>query len=249
MDQPVSGTPLASTEVIAVHGWAGDSRAWAPWAALCRARGWRFQGFERGYGQRQPALPHWDPASTRRIVIAHSLGPHLLPEATWREATAAVLLTSFAAFVPPGRDGRAVAAGLRGMAAQLRAGEEATAAMLEQFFAKVADPFPASSLPAGPLQQGITAAGRARLLEDLELLARCTALPAGLPVQIPLLLVEALDDQIVCEQSRALLREALPQATLWRLERAGHGLLGGEGPQAGQSLPAAVLEWMADGPP
>ena len=239
----------ASTEVIAVHGWAGDSRGWAPWAALAEQRGWRFSGYERGYGQLPPAQPHWDPSSTRRIVIGRSLGPHLLPEATWRDATAAVLLTSFAAFVPPGRAGRAVAAGLRGMATQLEAGEEATAAMLRQFFTRVADPFPASLLPGGPLEQGIPAEGRRRLLDDLQLLTRCKALPAGLPPQIPVLLVEARDDRIVCEQSRALLRQALPQATVWSLEPAGHGLLGGEGPQAGQSLMDAVLEWMADGPP
>ena len=238
-----------TTQVIAVHGWAGDSRAWGPWAALANARGWRFRCCERGYGQLPQALPHWDPASSQRIVIAHSLGPHLLPEATWREATAAVLLTSFAAFIPPGREGRPVAAGLRGMAAQLEAGEEATAAMLRQFFTKVADPFPTSQLPEGPLEQGITAEGRQRLRDDLQLLARCSALPAGLPPQIPVLLVEARDDRIVCDASRALLRQALPQATVWSLEPAGHGLLGGNGPREDQSLLDAVLEWMADGPP
>ena len=34
-----------------------------------------------------------------------------------------MLLSSFSVFVPPGRSGRAVSAGLRGMAAQLEAGE------------------------------------------------------------------------------------------------------------------------------
>ena len=235
-------TPAAaSTEVIAMHGWAGDSRAWAPWATLAAQRGWRFRSGERGYGQLPPAQHHWTPGSTHRIVIAHSLGPHLLAEATWREATAAVLLTSFAAFVPPGREGRGVAAGLRGMAAQLEAGEAATAAMLRQFFTKVADPCPPSLLPAGPLEKGIPALGRQRLLEDLALLGRSAGLPAGFPCSIPVLVVEAHDDQIVHAQSRALLRQALPGATLWSLQRAGHGLLAAEG------LLTGVLEWMADG--
>ena len=231
----------ASTEVIAMHGWAGDSRAWAPWAALVQQRGWGFRCGERGYGQLDAALPTWDPASTRRLLITHSLGPHLLPPALWRQATAAVLLTGFTAFVPPGRAGRAVAAGLRGMAAQLEAGEAATTAMLQQFFAKVADPLPAEHLPEGPLQQGIGAAGRRRLLADLEVLAHCNGLPEGFPAGIPALLVEAQDDRIVCAESRALLRQALPEATVWSLERAGHALL------AAQGLLPAVLQWMADG--
>lgn len=231
-----------STQLIAMHGWASDSRAWGPWATLAAERGWRLDWGERGYGQREPALPIWEPHSQRRIVLAHSLGPHLLPAALWSQATAAVLLTSFAAFVPPGRSGRAVAAGLRGMAAQLEAGEEATAAMLNAFYRRVADPLPASRLPEGPLEQGIPAAGRRRLLQDLQTLADCRGLPDGMPPGLPVLLVEANDDRIVCPESRALLREALPQATVWSLERAGHALLGADG------LLNAVLEWMADGP-
>jgi pimeloyl-[acyl-carrier protein] methyl ester esterase len=234
--------PPGSTQLIAMHGWAGDSRAWAPWATLAGKQGWMFDRGERGYGLLEPALPTWDPRSQRRIVLAHSLGPHLLPAELWSQATAAVLLTSFAAFVPPGPSGRAVAAGLRGMAAQLEAGEEASASMLKVFFHRVADPLAASRLPEGPLEQGIPAAGRRRLLQDLQTLADCRGLPEGLPPDLPVLLVEANDDRIVCPESRALLREALPQATVWRLERAGHALLGADG------LLDAVLEWMADGP-
>ncbi len=242
-------TGTSPTQVIAAHGWAGDSRCWAPWAALASQRGWRIRCLERGYGQLAPAVPHWDSLSGRRIVLAHSLGPHLLPHSIWRDATAAVLLTSFAAFVPPGRAGRPLAAGLRGMAAQLEAGDDATAAMLHQFLAKAADPFPASRLPAGPLEQGITPEGRQRLRGDLHLLARCTDLPVGLSDRIPVLIVEALDDQIVCEASRELLRQALPQATVWSLQPAGHGLLRSDGEHAAPSLVSAVLQWMADGPP
>ncbi len=56
-----------------------------------------------------------------------------------------------------------------------------------------------------------------------------------------MLLVEAQDDRIVTPASRALLRQALPGATVWSLERAGHGLL------AAQGLLPAVLEWMGNG--
>lgn len=231
-----------ATQLIAMHGWGGDSRTWAPWVPLAEQRGWSIACGERGYGRLQPAMPAWHPASERRIVIGHSLGPHLLPEAIWRQATATVLLASFAAFVPPGRQGRLLNTALRGMAAQLRAGEAETASMLSDFRARVADPFPAALLPPGPLQQGIPAEGRQRLLHDLEILSGSNGLPAGLPTDRPVLLVEAGDDRIVDAASREGLRQALPGATLWSLARAGHGLLGAA------DLPAAVLEWIADGP-
>lgn len=228
-----------TTQLLAQHGWAGDQRSWTPWAVLAAQRGWTFSCAERGYGSLPPQQPGWQPEAHARVVIGHSLGPHLLPAALWQQATAAVLLASFAAFVPPGREGRPVAAALRAMAARLAAGD--ANGLLSDFHTQVAAPFPPERLPAGPLQQGISEAGAQRLAEDLALLGRTSGLPAGLPPQIPVLLVEAADDQIVCPASRALLRQALPQATVWTLPVAGHALLGAD-------LPAAVLQWIADGP-
>ena len=68
-----SPCPAGSTQLIAMHGWASDSRAWGPWATLAAERGWRLDWGERGYGQREPALPIWEPHSQRRIVLALSL--------------------------------------------------------------------------------------------------------------------------------------------------------------------------------
>ena len=93
----------STTQLIALHGWAGDSRAWQPWAELAAARGWQFDAAERGYGNLPPEQPSWDPHAKKRVVIGHSMGPHLLPAELWQQATTAVCLASFAAFVPPGR--------------------------------------------------------------------------------------------------------------------------------------------------
>lgn len=229
-----------TTQLLALHGWAGDHRCWTPWAALAEQRGWLLRCAERGYGQLEPQQPGWDPDATQRVVIGHSLGPHLLPAALWQQATAAVLLASFSAFVPPGREGRPVAAAVRGMAARLAAGD--TTGLLNDFFVQVASPFSPERLPDGPLEQGIPAAGAQRLADDLALLAGTSGLPAGLPAGIPVLLVEAADDQIVCAASRALLRQALPQATVWSLPVGGHALLDAD-------VPAAVLQWIGDGQP
>lgn len=231
----MSPNPSLQTHLIALHGWAGDSRSWQPWAALAEARGWRFNAAERGYGSLQPQQPLWDPQATRRVVIGHSMGPHLLPAALWQQATDAALLASFAAFAPPGREGRATQAALRAMAARLEAGE--ATALLREFFREAAAPQPPGALPAGPLEQGIGVEGLQRLIQDLKQLGGTAGLPQGFPSGARALIVEAAEDRIVHPRSRAALREALPTAEVWTLAGAGHCLLDPE-------LPARVLDWI-----
>ena len=79
-------------QVIAMHGWSGDSRSWRPWGRHFQNHGWIWQSGERGYGSLEPRQLHWqddpDPAARqRRVVIAHSLGPHLLASPLLAEAT------------------------------------------------------------------------------------------------------------------------------------------------------------------
>lgn len=231
-----------SVELLAMHGWGGDSRAWAPWAAEASQRGWQLRTGERGYGALPPEQPAWDGQSRHRIVMGHSLGAHLVEPQLWAGATAVVLLASFAAFVPEGRAGRPLRTALAGMASQLRAGNGE--AMLRQFLEQVASPFPPERLPQGPLEHGLSSVGAERLLADLERLAATSDLPEGLQGgaarQLPVLIVEAADDQIVCAASREQLKARLPEATVITLPRAGHGLLGA-------GVHTAVLNWIADG--
>jgi pimeloyl-[acyl-carrier protein] methyl ester esterase len=229
-----------TTQLIALHGWAGDSRAWQPWAELAEARGWRFSAAERGYGGLPPQQPSWDPQAQQRVVIGLSMGPHLLPAQVWQQATTAVWLASFAAFVPPGRQGRSIRAALQAMGQRIASGD--TTALLRDFFREAAAPFPPSALPLGPLEHGITTTGRQRLLEDLERLEHSAGLPAGYPEGAKALIVEAADDRIVHPDSRAALREQLPQAQVWSLEPAGHCLLD-------PTLAERVLDWIADEQP
>jgi pimeloyl-[acyl-carrier protein] methyl ester esterase len=227
------------THVMAAHGWAGDSRAWRPWAEQALARTWSFSAAERSYGKLPAHQPTWPDKAEQRVVIGHSLGPHLLPKALWQEATCVVLLASFAAFVPEGREGRSLRAALRAMEQRLNAGE--TTEMLRDFFRQAAAPYPPSALPPGPLEQGIDGPGLERLQQDLVQLGQTSGLPQNFPQAARLLIVEAADDQIVHPSSRAALRSTLPDAEVWTLERAGHCLLNAD-------LPAQVLTWIADGP-
>lgn len=223
-------------EVIAMHGWASDARCWEPWKPATEPLGWRWQCGERGYGTREPVAPSWTDAARTgaRLVIGHSLGPHLLDREVLCRADAVVLLASFGAFVPPGRVGRRARAALDAMAAKLGNEEDATG-MLRKFLANAASPEPADLIPAGPV--GGPLCGLSRLREDLALLARCEGLPAGFPQEARVLIVEAEDDKIVDTESREMLRGALPDAEVVRLKGAGHALLK-------TNVIGTVLDWV-----
>ncbi len=217
-------------EVIAMHGWAGDARCWEPWKRATKASGWQWETGERGYGEFVPRSPQWSKgtgAGTQRVVLGHSLGPHLLPPETLRDADAIVLLASFATFVPPGPEGRRARAALSGMAASL--GEEGRArTMLTNFMMKVAEPQSSDRLPPGPLDGALDETNLARLRADLDLLSRCNGLPDEFPSGARVLIVEAEEDRIVEPAARALLRKALPEAEVIALPGVGHALLAGD---------------------
>jgi pimeloyl-[acyl-carrier protein] methyl ester esterase len=220
-------------DLIAMHGWAGDQRAWEPWRQAAASRGWNLHTGERGYGRQRPHAPRWP--GEGGAVLVHSLGLHLLPAELWSQARAVVLLASFGAFVPPGPGGRRTRAALEAMANRIRQGE--LAPLLDEFLARAAAPARLDQLPAGVAQEGSDPAGVARLLEDLALLGRCDGLPEAFPHAVPVLIVEAGADRIVGPEARALLRERLPQAEVLHFEGAGHCLL-----QA--PLPTELRRWI-----
>jgi len=223
-------------DLIAMHGWGGDHRSWAPWGAAAVERGWRLSCGERGYGRQTPHQPTWGEAE-QRVVLVHSLGLHLLPQELLAQATAVALLASFGRFVPPGPPGRRLQKALQGMAAKLEAGGGEPEAMLRQFLAEAAAPAPPEWLPQGPLEDGLSAEGLHRLHADLALLGHTNGLPWGFPSTARVLIVEAAEDRIVTPESRGLLRAALPQAEVLRLEGVGHSLLT-------PTLIPAVLHWI-----
>ncbi len=212
-----------TTQIIAMHGWSGVSRGWEPFAAAATARGWQWSMPDRGYGPVPARSVSWDPQASRRVVIGHSLGPHLLPSALLQEADALVLLASFGRFVPPGRDERRLRAALAGMAKALQSPQ--AEAMLHTFLAEAAAPAPLSALTSSILDGPLSAEGRERLLADLALLERCQGLPEALNPHLPCLIVEAGADRIVVPQARDLLRLERPDATLVHYAEAGHCLL------------------------
>lgn len=222
-------------QVIAMHGWCGDSRSWEPWRQAAEARGWSWQSGERGYGTLAPRRPAWRPEAGPRTLIVHSLGLHLLPDTVLATAERVVLLASFAAFVPAAADGRRLRTALRGMETSLQGPDAET--MLRQFLAQAAFPAPLDRLPPGPGLEPLTEEGRGRLLTDLRHLAATSGLPPGFPTEAAVLIVEAGLDRIVVPAARAELRQQLPQAEVWRQSEEGHCLLG-------NPLVQPVLDWL-----
>jgi len=234
----MNGEQPAARQVIAMHGWAGDARCWAPWRSATQHLGWHWQCGERGYGGFPPQILGWredDGRCVRKILIGHSLGQHLVPASVLQRADIVVLLAGFAAFVPSGREGRRTRAALAGMRAALGDADSART-MLRHFMNKVAEPQPPELLPPGPVDGPLEETNRARLREDLGILERCAGLPEGFPRRAPVLIVEAEEDRIVEPAARALLRAALPEADVIALPGVGHALLSSE-------VIARVVEW------
>ena len=195
------------TQILAVHGWAGHAEQWTTWRRLMAKRQWPMQVMERGYGTSTPTLPSWTDAVGPRVVIAHSLGLHVLPSALLQEATALVLLGCFTAFVPEGRNGRSTQAGLKGMRAAL--GSEGEGPMLERFFQRAIQPLPRSACPPSPLLKGISPEGRQRLDDDLIVLETCRALPQGWPDKARVLVIQGEQDAVVHPTSHQQLLDQL----------------------------------------
>jgi pimeloyl-[acyl-carrier protein] methyl ester esterase len=220
-------------QVIAMHGWSGDSHSWVSWIRHFNHHHWSWQSGERGYGKRQEHMPFWqddqEPTERqRRVVIAHSLGPHLLPDAVLAHATDVVLLASFSRFVPQGAKGRALKTGLKGMRRCL--GSDAEAEMLTNFLRRAAAPSPADGLPRGPIHEGLSPEGRQRLTDDLDQLIASAELPPGLQASSRVLVVEAEQDAIVVPAARQELRDAVQTrlqhpAEHWFMPGSGHALL------------------------
>ena len=212
-------------QILAMHGWAGHAGTWSHWRQCLEAEGLIWTSANRGYGGEEPVSPAWSKGPQPKVLIAHSLGLHLLPAAVLAQADAVVLLGSFSTFVPHGRAGRAVAAALQGMQAALGTAQELV--MLERFLDKAASPHPRSALPPAPLLQGLTTLGRQRLQQDLALLTQCRTLPPRWPETVPVLVVQGEQDAVVHAASAQQLIDDLGNQplTLHRDPNWGHALI------------------------
>ena len=198
-------------EIIAMHGWAGDSHQWSNWEKIFKNCDWEWQTSERGYKDISPHTPKWNYNSNqvelKRVAICHSLGSHLIDKEVLSSATHVVLINSFSRFIPISKENRTVKLALNKMMNAINTPNEA--AMLKKFHIKAYKPNNIDvKLSESNLLQ-ISDSGRLRLKNDLKLLMNSDSLPIGLKSATKVLIVNSEKDYILANKTKEKLAKDL----------------------------------------
>ena len=198
-------------EIIAMHGWAGDSHQWSNWAKIFKSCDWEWQTSERGYKDISPYTPKWkhnlNQVELRRVVICHSLGSHLIAKEALYSATHVVLINSFSRFIPIGKENRPIKLALIRMINAINTPNEA--AMLRKFHIKAYKPNYIDVRASESNLLHISDSGRLRLKNDLKVLMNSDSLPIGLKSSTKVLIVNSEQDYILANKTKEKLAEDL----------------------------------------
>ena len=197
-------------EIIAMHGWAGDSYQWSNWEKIFKCYDWEWQAYERGYKDISPHAPKWNNDSNqlglKRVAICHSLGSHLIDSKVLSLATHVILINSFSRFAPIGKENRAIKLALNSMMKAIDTPNEAS--MLKKFHIKAYEPNQID-IKASESSLKISNSGRLKLKNDLKLLKNSDSLPNGLKSSTKVLIVNSEQDHILAKQTKVKLTEDL----------------------------------------
>jgi len=198
-------------EIIAVHGWAGDSHQWSNWKKIFKSHEWDWQTYERGYKEISSHEPKWNNDTNqlelKRVVICHSLGSHLIDTEILYLASHIVLINSFSRFAPTGKENRSIKLALNRMMNAINTPNEAS--MLKKFYIKAYKPnqIDVKSYESNLLR--ISDSGRLKLKNDLKLLINSDSLPIGLRSSTKVLIVNSEQDHILASRTQEKLTEDL----------------------------------------
>ena len=198
-------------EIIAMHGWAGDSHQWSNWEKIFKSCDWKWQTSERGYKDISPHTPKWNHNSNqvelKRVAICHSLGSHLIDKKVLYSATHVVLINSFSRFIPINKENRPIKLALNKMMNAINTPNEE--AMLRKFHLKAYKPNYIDVKSSESNLLHISDSGRMRLKNDLEVLMNSNSLPIGLKSSTKVLIVSSEQDYILATQTKEKLAEDL----------------------------------------
>ena len=215
-------------EIIAMHGWAGDSNQWSKWVDLFKSCNWEWQTAERGYKDVNPFMPKWNDDSNqdklKKVAICHSLGSHLIDKKVLYSASHVVLINSFSRFIPSSKENRSIKMALNRMMNAINTPNEPS--MLRKFHIKAHKP---NELNMESNLLLISDSGRLRLKNDLKLLMNSNSLPTGLNTNAKVLVINSRKDYIVANQTKEKLAEDLieyleKKPTIVNLQDEGHSI-------------------------
>jgi pimeloyl-[acyl-carrier protein] methyl ester esterase len=87
-------------EIILEHGWAFDGQIWSAWLPVLERAGVCVTVGERGYFGATPIDPRFTDQAQTRVIVAHSLGLHLLDPQVLASAHALLIVSGFLEFHP-----------------------------------------------------------------------------------------------------------------------------------------------------
>ncbi len=218
-------------EIIAMHGWAGDSHQWSNWEKIFKSCDWEWQTSERGYKYISPHTPKWNnnlnQVEVKRVAICHSLGSHLIDKKVLHSATHVVLINSFSRFIPNSKENRPIKLALNRMMNVINTPDES--AMLRKFHIKAHKPNQLDIKSSKSNLLHISDSGRLRLKNDLKLLINSDSLPIGLSNSAKVLIVNSEQDYILDNKTKKKLAEDLINhletvPTIINLQDDGHSI-------------------------
>ena len=211
------------TELILQHGWGFDETIWTAWLQQLNEIP-DFDGVvqiaDRGYFGNRQDLVGFCPGRSLKVVVAHSLGLHFLPEKVLTKTDLLVIISGFSAFhmgAPLSlRRSRKVVAHMKDKLVSR------PAEVLSDFFASCYKPLSDSNcLLTGADPSTID---KERLLGDLEVLDS-SVLDLTTIKSIPsVLILSGSQDAVVSPAASRALHQALPASQLTVVCDAGHAL-------------------------
>ena len=198
---------MAGVDVGAQHGWGFGAWCWDRWRDVLPTN-FALHCPDRGYFG--PAV---EVAAQPRIVVAHSLGLHLLPPHLCATAELVVVISGFRSFHSScARQARRSRRTVEQMLARL---EREPAALLADFYARCGAP------SDNRWSESIDADG---LRRDLQLLQESVLELAAIPAAAQVLILHGSRDRVVPVERAEELRELLPNSALAIVAEAGHAL-------------------------
>ena len=198
-------------EIIAMHGWAGDSNQWSDWIDIFQSSDWKWQTAERGYKNINSYNPQWNNSSNqigiKKVAICHSLGSHIIDKNVLFSATHVVLINSFSRFIPCGKENRSVTIALNKMMNAINTLNEPS--MLRKFYIKSLKPNQINIESPESHILHVSDSGRLILESDLKLLIKSDSLPTGLNTKAKVIVINSSKDYILAKQTKEKLTEDL----------------------------------------